>query len=345
MATLSAEDLSGATGGSIIREDVMEKLWDISNIPLPLTSKIGKESSKAEKKEWTKDSLAAPSVSNAVVDGADIAQNDESVGTKVGTYHQISVKEVQVSQRANKVDSMASMGKLATQVMRRQKELRRDVEARSLEHAASVAGVADTTASQTAGLGAWLETATSRGATGADGGFNTGTGIVDAATAGNKQALSEADIKAVLLAIYEAGEGMPTMAMCTAAVAQLMSTYYMASSTIAALQADQGKSRAAAAALGAVNVIVSDFDIVLDIVPNRLQQVYTAADTGDVSNVYFIDPDYLSISYLEGYITQPLAKVGLTDKRLMSVDWSLVVGNEATCGVVADVNAATAMTA
>lgn len=345
MATLSAEDLTGATGGSIVREDVMEKLWDISNIPLPFTSMIGKDSANNPKKEWVKDSLASPDITNAVVDGADITQNDESVGTKVGNYCQISVKEVMVSDRADKTNSMAGLGKLANQIMRRQKELRRDVDAICLTGQASVAGVADTTAPKSGGLAAWLETATSRGALGADGGYNTGTGVVDAETAGNKQALSEADIKAVLLAIYEAGEGMPTAAICTPAVAQLMSTYYMGASTVAALQADQGRSKAAAAALGAVNVIVSDFDIVLDIVPNRLQQTYTAADTGAVSHVFFVDPSYLSIAYHEGYKVQPLAKTGLTNKRLMSVDWTLVVGNEAACGLVADVNAATAMTA
>jgi len=128
-------------------------------------------------------------------------------------------------------------------------------------------------------------------------------------------------------------------------VCQLMSTYYMGASTVAALQADQGKSKAAAAALGAINVIVTDFDIVLDVVPNRLQQGYTAADTGTVYHLGLFDPSYLSIAYHQGYTVEPLAKVGLTDKRLMSVDWTLVVGNEATQGVVADINAGTAMTA
>ena len=41
MATLSAEDLAGAAKGGVIAEDVKNKIWDLSKIPLPFTDRIG----------------------------------------------------------------------------------------------------------------------------------------------------------------------------------------------------------------------------------------------------------------------------------------------------------------
>jgi hypothetical protein len=93
-ANLDSADLKGALKGGLIREDVMNKIWDISKIPLPFTDMIGSESSKQEYKEWTLDQLAAPNLNNAVVDGSDATGNDTKVGTRVGNHHQISTKVV-----------------------------------------------------------------------------------------------------------------------------------------------------------------------------------------------------------------------------------------------------------
>jgi hypothetical protein len=50
-ANLDSADLKAASGGGLIREDVMNKIFDISRIPLPFTDLVGTGS--ATKNEYT----------------------------------------------------------------------------------------------------------------------------------------------------------------------------------------------------------------------------------------------------------------------------------------------------
>jgi hypothetical protein len=107
---------------------------------------------------------------------------------------------------------------------------------------------------------------------------------------------------------------------------------------------DQGKSAEAATALGAVNVFVTDFGT-LTLVPNRLQPTHTDSGSTTVSDVFILDPEYLSLAYLDGYRTDSLAKTGLAEKRMLAVDWTLVVHTEKAHGIIGDIDATLAMTA
>ena len=89
-ANLDSADLKAVTAGGLIREDVMNKIFDISKIPLPFTDLVGSTTAKNEYIEWTTDELAAPNTANAVVDGSDATGNDTVTGHRVGNHHQIS---------------------------------------------------------------------------------------------------------------------------------------------------------------------------------------------------------------------------------------------------------------
>ena len=65
----------------------------------------------------------------------------------------------------------------------------------------------------------------------------------------------------------------------------------------------------------------------------------------DVYDVFILDPSYLALSYIGGYVTSDLAKTGLANNRQMSVDWTLKVFNEKSQAIIGDINPATAMTA
>jgi hypothetical protein len=339
MATtnLDAANLAAVEFQGLINEDVMQQIWDISKIPLPFSDMIGSDDASNQYTEWTLDELAAPDITNAVVDGSDQTGNDSVTGSRVGNHCQESVKVVQVSTRARNVDTIGRSDELSYQVMRRQQELRRDVEAISLTGQASVADNGDAIAGKAGGLDAWLETTTSRGAVGADGGFDTATGLVTASTPGNKRGLTETLVRDAVEGVYQEG-GDPTVLMSIPSVIRKFSEYlFTASARVATLYADQGKSEEQATALGSVNVFVTDFGT-LTLVPNRLQQTYTAADTGEVATAFVIDPTYVRHAYLTGYRTEPLAKTGLADKRLMCVDWSLKVLTEKAHALIADIN-------
>lgn len=335
-ANLDSANLKAVAHQGLINEDVLQAIFDISRIPLPLTDRIGSDNVDNAYASWSQDTLGVPDLTNAAIDGADTTgSNDTSTGARVGNHCQICTKTVQVSTRARQSSFIGASDVLAYQVMQRNREIRRDVESISLYGQASV-GDTGAAAGTTAGIPSWLETNTSRGATGADGGFGTTTAdIVDAPGAGTKRGLTETLVRDMAQGVYEAG-GDPTVLMMVPAVCRGLSEYMFTSSArIATLTSETTQSRNASVAKGSVSVFVTDFGVTLEMVANRLQPVY--ADT-DVSDVLLLDPQYLRHGFLHGYRVEPLAKTGLADKRQMAVDWCVKVLSEAAQAVIADVD-------
>ena len=341
MATITHVGADAAVYGGLIREDVMDKIWDISNIPLPYTEMCSKGTHSNRRVEFVTDELAAPQ-DNAVVEGADPTQDDGKLGLRLGNYTQISVKRLIVTDTSEAANGIGGINSLSYQLKERQKELRRDVEAQMLSHDASVAGDAATVPGKSAGIGAQLKTNVSVGATGAVGGFNTTTGLFVAPTPGTPRALSETTIRDILQQVYEAG-GNTTVAMARPVVIRKLSEYLFTSSArIATMTAQQAQnSPAALTAYGSVNVFVTDFGQTIKLRDNRLQQ----ADAADVSSMYFLDPMHLKESFLRGYQTEMLAKTGLSEKRLMSVQYSMLVLNEKSQGAILAIDETAAVVA
>lgn len=332
--------LIGTDFGGLINEDVMQQIWDISRFPLPLTDAIGSDSHGNERCEWTVDALQAPDITNAQIDGAVTSSiDDTNAGERQGNESQISVKVVKVSTRARESDGIGFADRLSYEIMMRQRELRRDVEAIMMTNQGSVKAVSTSVAGTSAGLGAWIDTNRSVGATGSGGGYVPSTGLVTARTPGTARTLTETLIKAATKSVYEAG-GESKVFMATPTVCELFSDYLFTSSArVAALQSDVRQQGSAVTATGAVNVFVSNFGT-LTLVSNRLQQTTST----DVSDVFILDPSYLRLSYLHGYRVEPLAKTGLFDQRQMCVDWSLKVLNDEAQALIGDIDETAAVT-
>ena len=347
-ANLDGADLAAVNLGGLINEDVMQQIFDISDIPLPFTDRIGSGSHDNSFAEWTMDRLAAPATDNAVVDGADAGTDDSSSGIRVGNHSQISQKTLRVSTRAQDSSTIGFANSLAYQVMMRGNEARRDVEAIMVGQQASVADDGALVPGLSAGLGAWIvgtdifaaaTLSADRGALGADGGWlDTSTdGLVATPTPGTVRALSLSTIQDVAQSVWELG-GDPTAVMTTPAVVRSLSTFMFTSSAqIATLERDRGEMGAAQAQMS-VNVLITDFGVTMSIIPNRLQQLVTT----DNANVYIMDFSQAMQSFLTGWQTAPLARTGTADNRQVSADWMLKVLNWESFGVVADINGALA---
>jgi hypothetical protein len=333
--------LQAVLRGGLINEDVMQQIFDISRIPLPVQDRIATDSVMNSYAEWTTDKLAAPG-DNKRIDGSASTGNNAIGGLRVGNQCQISSKIVTVSTRAQDVDTIGRANELSYQIMQRQRELRRDVDRNFLQPYASIKDDGAATAGQAAGLPSWIETNTSRGAAGADGGFDTGTGLVAAPTPGTQRGLTETLVRDIAQQVYEQG-GNPTVLMSVPTVIRRLSEYMFTSSArIATLQQDQGVK--AQTAVGAVNVFIHDFGT-LEMVPNRLQSLHNDA-TGTpvpVASVFIMDPSMLRLGILTGYRTESLAKTGLSDTSQMIVDWTVKVLNEAAQGLIDDINPVTAV--
>jgi hypothetical protein len=329
--------------GGLVREDVMDKIWDISNVPLPFTDLCSKGTHTNRRVEFVENVLATQVSSNALVEGADVSQDNTKLGTRIGNYTQIAGKEIKVTDTAENANSIGNQGTIAGQVKDRQIELRRDVEAQMLTHQASVAGDADTTAGISGGLGAQLKTNVSVGATGSVGGFNTTTGLFAAPTPGTPRALSETTLRDILQSIYENG-GNTSVIMARPVVIRKLSEYLFSSTARVATMTSEKEQQSGPGPLiayGSVNVFVTDFGQTLQLKDNRMQ----LADTTGVSSVYLLDSAHLRQSFLRGYMVEPLAKTGLSEKRLMSCQYSLLVLNERSQGALLAIDETAAVVA
>ena len=341
---VDAFNLKSIETGGVIHEDVMDKIFDISRIPLPFTDMVGSTRHKNERFDWVLDELNPPMLNNQRVDGQDAGDLVSITGGRVGNHSQISDKVIAVSYRADASDTIGRAKELAYRLTRANQEIRRDVEAAALFNQASVAGT-DAVAGVTGGLPTWIETSAfnADGTAATAGGYNYTTGLTKEATAGEAAPVSFKCIKDAIQSVYEEG-GEVSVLMSTPSVITAISTYmFNETARIATLQADQGKSTEKAKALASVNVIVSDFGTV-KLVPNRLQPSNGTVDadtglvTGTSDNIFLLDPEYVSLSYLEGYRTDTLAKTGLAEKRQISVDWGLRVHTEKAHAMITGVD-------
>lgn len=344
ITALTSAALKAKSYGGLINEDVMQEIFQIDPVDLPYMDMASEGTSKQEYKEWTEDGLTSPDITNAVIDGADADGNDSATGTRMGNHHQISQKVVSVSDRSRGSDTIGRADELIYQLMQRQKDLKRDMEAILLTNQASVADNGTNTAGKTAGVPAMMATNITNGSTA---GF--ANGIYPAATPGAAAALSESGVRAAMEDAYSAG-GDPRILMSVPRAIGAFSEYLFSSSArVATLQksvgeVSQGKyGKQGVTAIGSVNVFVTDYGT-LELVPNRTQQVYDNDGT-DCVDVFGFDPDYWEVSYLQRILTKPLARTGTAENRQMTVDYCNVAKQEASSFIIMGVDTSLAVTA
>ncbi|QDY70123.1 SU10 major capsid protein [Qingshengfaniella alkalisoli] len=340
---LSSADLKAVNDGGLIREDVMDQIWDISKIPLPYTDLVGSDSCDNAYFEWTTDKLSDPEIGGWVVDGADSDKNDSSTGARLGNHCGILDKEVQVTGRARASDTIGRGDELSYQVMMRQRELRRNVEANALGIQGSQEDDGDATPGIPAGLAAMV-TQFDTGSGAAGGGFaaKAWTEI----TPGARVPLTETMVRDAQQDAYLDGAD-PTVLMSVPGVIRKLSEYmFTSSSRIATLTREtQGiTGGGSATAVGSVNVFITDFGQTLTFRDNRIQQIYEDSAAAAAAAVFLLDPAYARITFLRGYRVNPLAKTGDADKRQMLVDWSNRVMNPDAHRVLLDIDPTAAVT-
>ena len=344
MATtnLDSADLKAVASGGLINEDVMQRIFDISAIPLPFTDMIGSSEVKNSYTEWTVDRLQDQNLDNAQIDGADLTGDDTSTGARVGNHCQISTKRVPVSSRADASDTIGRAKELGYQVMMRQRELRRDIEGIMLTGQGSVADNGSTVAGKLGGLQAWLSTNALNGTTA---GFSNGT--VTDYSPGVAKALTETEVRDMIEQIWIGGGDVSVMMSVPGVIKQFNQYLFTSSARIATMTADTSADSATRnmKAQGNVNVYISDHGNTVEIRANRLQPGYQSTDPKTVAALYFLDPAYLSQGVLRGERTEPMAKTGLSEVRMMSKDYTLKVLNEEAHGVINDIDPTVAVTA
>lgn len=326
--TYSSYDITGA------REELADVIYKIDPEETPLFSMLSKEKLSSKNPEWQTDTLATPAA-NAQIEGDEYSYSAPSATSRLKNYAQISWKTGIVTETADVVDKAGRERELTYQRLKRGVELRRDIEYVLLINQASVAGN-DTTARQSAGFPAWLTSNDSRGTGGSDGGYNSGTGVVDAATNGTQRAFTKAILDTIHESAYSSG-GNPTTLMVSPYNKTVFASFMS--------DANVAEFRYAAKSSGK-NTIVASADIYLghfgEIMVKSNRQM--ATDATSARNALLIDPKYACIGTLRPFATEYPAKTGDANKFVIKTEWALKMKNEAAHGVAADLFGLTAST-
>lgn len=304
-----------------IREDLTDQENMISPTETPFQSMIaGSGKAKSTLHEWPLTELGAVDSANRVAEGEDAPPTDNPVvSSRRSNFTQISDKKVRVSDTSQQIDAAANINDLAKQITYKLRELKRDKETMFLSKALGSAG-ASGTARSSAGLYCFLITNADRGATGTAPTLSGSTaGYPNAAgTAGTGRALTEAIFNSVMQSIWTQG-GDVKYALVSAINKRLISTTFTANAT-------RYKDADERNLISAIDIYESDFGKV-KIIADR----FTLG-----SAVYMIDPEFVKICTLMATRQIPLARTGHSESRLIQGEYTLEVGNEKACGVVAD---------
>lgn len=308
------------------REELAEAIYMITPEETPLMTLIGREPVKSTHPEWQTDVLATPTT-NARVEGDEWTFTEFSATSRVGNYTQISDKKIAVTRTQDKTLKAGRKSELKRELKKKGTELKKDMEYALLQNNASVAGAA-AVARELGGFPAWLETNTDRDGGGSDGGFNSGTGLVDAAGPGSQRAFAKASLDSVIQQAYQSG-GNPNTVM----LSPYCKTVFSGFSGIAQLRSNQGQgSKSQLTIFAGADMYVSDFGT-LTIVPNRVM----STDAGTARNVLVIDPDKAKVGIFDDIQMHEAAKIGDAERRVLNVEYTLLMKTEKAHGVVADV--------
>lgn len=308
------------------REELSDIVNRITPEDTPIYTMIEKGKAESTNPQWEIDELAPPSA-NAQVEGDEYTFSATTPPVRVGNHTQIFRKTGIVSGTQEAVSNAGNVEKTAEQKLKKAIEVRKDVELSIVSNSASVAG----TTRVSGGLPSWIKTNVSRGAGGANGGYDTPTKLTVAETTGTQRAFSKALLDTVSNSVFTSG-GNAKHLVATGYVKSVFATF-MADPNVAAL-------RSAVPAPGKKTVLSGSVDIyqgpnlMLEITANRVMSASAAV----ARRAFAIDPDMLEWLWLRKIAEdKDVAKTGDAKKFVMLGEGTLKVKNEAAHGEVADI--------
>jgi hypothetical protein len=322
MAVVTNTFVSTSAKGN--REELSDIVSRITPEDTPIYSLIEKTSFRTTHPEWETDDLAAPA-DNAQAEGDDYTFSETTPAVRVGNYTQIFRKDGIISGTQDATDNAGGVEQVKYQKLKKAVELRKDVEFSIVTANASVAG----TTRKSGSLSTWITTNVSRGAGGANGGFNQGTGLTVAPTNGTQRAFTKTILDSVMQQGYVSGANFRHVSVSPYVKSVFVT--FMSDANVASFRY--------AASSGKDNSIIANADVYegpfgkVIIHPNRVQ----AGAAGLARNAFLIDPEYLSWGWFRKIAEdKEVAKTGDARKFVMLGEGALKVHNQKGLGVAAD---------
>jgi hypothetical protein len=310
-----------------IREDLINAIYNVDPFKTPFLNMCKKTEAKQTNHEWNTDKLDAQNLNNAAVEGDDPTAQTLTPSARIGNNTQIVTKVVQISGTSQAVVAAGGSNKMGYQLLKKSKEMKRDIEGILTYNNAKNAG-SSTVARTLAGMPCFLQQNVVFQTGGAPSGANPGlasngwtdgsqTRTYNSVTA----AVTEAQVKSVVQKIFTSSGDCPEYALVSPANKQNISAFTGPSGGTRFTQVEDKTLRVV------VDIYETDFGDV-KMVPDIF-----LAHSGDI---FFINPNYVRVAYLRPFQTIPLAKTGDSDKKELLCELTLELGNEHAQGAIFD---------
>jgi hypothetical protein len=305
-------------------ESVDDKIYRVSPEETPFISMIGRESVDAVSPEWLRDSLRAPA-SNAAVEGADASYSAQTQPGRIGNKCQIIQDTLSVTGTTDVVNKYGRDKESKRLIAKKMVELKKDVEFSAISKGAYVAGDASTPR-EMRGLYGWIATNNDLATAGSPAAPVIASNT--APVAGTLRALTEASLKAVILATYNSG-GKCQILMARPTHKQVISGF--SGNVVRSNDVSKSEVRLQTS----FSVYGHDFGET-KIVPNR---VMAGSGAGLANTAYLLDPEQCKLGVLRPFQSTPLAKVGDADNYQILTEVTLKVNEEKALGAIRDLTA------
>ena len=320
MAALSNTYLTFSAIGN--REDLVDIIYNVSPTDTPFQASVGKTKAEATFHEWQTDVLAA-ATTNAFVQGDDSTSSYTFAAAaytkRLGNRTQISKKDVVVSGTQDAVSKAGRKKEIVYQLVKKNKELARDMEFVLTQIGISAVGGA-TTAPTLGSLENWYGTTASAVTTNTSlgsGGANGTTQATTVRTDGTQRPLTESLLKGVIQGAWTNGGDIDLI--MTGPFNKTVISGFTGNNT--RMQDTTDKKL-----VSSIDVYVSDFGT-HKIVANRFSRDRT---------VHCLMTDMWSVAYLRPKQTIDLAKTGDNEKAWVLAEYTLEDRNDSGSGAVFD---------
>jgi len=300
-----------------IREDLSNVIYNVDPDETPFVTMAPKTKAKSVNHEWQTDTLGAAS-DNKALQGADAVFAVASPTVRLGNYTQISQRTAQVAGTVEATDRAGRDREMNYQMLKRGKELKLDMEHACIGLNNAKVAPAVSTAGELASVTSWITTNTNFVTGGAD---PTGDGT-DARTNGTTPvAFTEAKLESVVDSIFtNSGEFADTIL--------LNATNKRAMNAFTGRATSTDHNVAANSIISAADVYKSDYGD-LKIIPSRHIR-------GRDALVY--NKSKWAIAFLRNMKSKEIAPLGDAERRQVLVEYTLEARNEASSGLVTDLN-------
>ncbi len=303
-----------------VREDLTDMIYRISPTETPFFNSAAREKAAQPKHEWQIDKIAAASATNQGVEGNNPTNTTVTPTSRIFNYTEIPQYSFQISGTSQVVNTAGRANEMAFQIVKYGLQMKRDMEAAASQnngYAVGTTGAARVSAS----LESWMSSNnTSMASNNGTVGFVTGTGCTAPVDCTSTATVTEANVKAIIRAAWNAGGNPDTILVGPYNKVKVSGFSGILTNNI--FQQAGGQAKIVAAA----DAYVSDFGT-LKVIPSRFNRDRT---------ICVLDMNFWAIAYLRPFQSMPLAVTGDSTQRMILSEYTLVSRNEAASGKVVD---------